>query len=81
MMFLFALILAFLAEYIIQIYEAMPVSRRRFATREFKSEQTRRSGRLNVVDDDGRYQLGAPQDLAPESHEVVQHKEQPLNKV
>lgn len=80
MMFLFAIILALLAEYIIQIYEGMPVSRRRFVTREFKSERTRRSGRLNVVDYDGRFQLGAPQDLAPEVHEVVQHKDRHLRK-
>ncbi len=66
MMFLFALIFVLLAEYIIQIYEGMPVSRRRYVVRELNSEQTRRSGRLNIVDSDGEFQLGAPRDLAPE---------------
>jgi len=63
MMFLFSLIFLLLAEYIIQIYEGMPVSRRRLVIREFNSEQSRRSCRRNVVDGYGQFQLGAPQEF------------------
>jgi len=68
MMFLFSLIFVLLVEYTIQIYESMPVSRRSMIIRELHSELSRRSGRLNVVDSNGEFLLGAPEDLAPEIH-------------
>jgi hypothetical protein len=46
---------------VIQLYAgAPPRSRRHLVLRELRSPSSRRAGRLNVVDADGRFQLGAP---------------------
>jgi polyisoprenyl-phosphate glycosyltransferase len=60
MMFLFSVMLALLSEYIVQIYAATRVRRRRQVVRELRSEKTVSSDRLNVVDESGLYQLGGP---------------------
>jgi hypothetical protein len=61
MMFLMSTQFLFLSEYIVQIFSAAPAaSRRHLVAREIHGAVSRRSGRLNVVDQDGRYQIGAP---------------------
>jgi len=61
MMFLFSLQFLFLSEYLVQILSASPSgSRRHLVAREIRTPLTRRSGRLNLVDEEGRFQLGAP---------------------
>lgn len=64
MMFIFSVLFVFLAEYLIQILSTSPArGRRHLVTREITSQISRRSGRLNVVDGSGDFQLGAPADL------------------
>jgi polyisoprenyl-phosphate glycosyltransferase len=64
LMFIFSLLFLFLTEYIIQIHAANPPrSRRYLVLRELRSTLSRRSLRLNIVDMDGRFQLGAPPEL------------------
>src|SRR3990170_8055257 len=53
MMFLFSVMLALLSEYIVQIYAATVVRRRRQMVRELRSERTARAGLLNVTDESG----------------------------
>jgi polyisoprenyl-phosphate glycosyltransferase len=61
MMLLFSIQFVFLSEYLIQILKAAPAAgRRRLVSRELRGKLSRRSGRLNVVDPEGRYQVGAP---------------------
>ncbi len=61
MMFIFSVVLLFVSEYVIQIYAgAPPRSRRHLVVRELRSPLSRRTERLNVVDAEGRFQLGAP---------------------
>jgi hypothetical protein len=61
MMFVFSVVLLFLSEYVIQIYAgAPPRSRRHLVVREVRSALSRRAERLNVVDAEGRFQLGKP---------------------
>jgi hypothetical protein len=61
MMFIFSVVLLFLSEYVIQIYAgAPPRSRRHLVVRELRSPLSRRTERLNVVDAEGRFQLGKP---------------------
>jgi hypothetical protein len=61
MMFIFSVVLLFVSEYVIQIYAgAPPRSRRYMVVRELRSPLSRRTERLNVVDAEGRFQLGAP---------------------
>jgi hypothetical protein len=65
MMFIFSVILLFLSEYVIQIHAASaPRNRRYLVVRELRSPLSRRTQRLNLVDADGRFQLGKPVWLA-----------------
>lgn len=64
MMFLFSLQFLFLSEYLVQILSTSPTTnRRQFVARELRSMFSRRSHRLNVVDGEGLFQLGAPAHL------------------
>jgi polyisoprenyl-phosphate glycosyltransferase len=64
MMFLFSIQFVFLSEYLIQILNAAPAaSRRHLVARELRGSLSRRSARLNIVDREGRYQIGAPASL------------------
>jgi hypothetical protein len=66
MMFIFSVVLLFISEYIIQIHSASPPrSRRYLVLRELRSTLSRRSARLNIVDAEGRFQLGQPGWLLP----------------
>ncbi len=70
MMFVFSLVLLFISEYIIQIHSASPPrSRRYLVLRELRSPLSRRSMRLNIVDAEGRFQVGQPSWLLPSSGE------------
>ena len=61
MMFVFSIVLMFLSEYVIQIHATnAPRSRRYLVIREIRSPLSRRTQRLNVVDAEGRFQLGKP---------------------
>src|ERR1019366_2436907 len=61
MMFFFSVVLLLLSEYVIQIHSASPPrSRRYLVVRELRSPLSRRTQRLNVVDAEGRFQLGKP---------------------
>ena len=61
MMFVFSMVLLFIGEYVIQIHSANPPrSRRYLVLRELRSPLSRRSARLNIVDAEGRFQLGQP---------------------
>jgi hypothetical protein len=61
MMFIFSLQFLFLSEYLVQILSTSPpANRRQLVARELRSAVSRRSGRLNVVDGEGKFQLGAP---------------------
>lgn len=62
MMFVFSIVLLFISEYIIQIHAGAPPRSRRFLVlRELRSPLSRRTQRLNVVDAEGRFQLGKPE--------------------
>ena len=62
MMFLFSVVLMLLSEYIIQIHAVNPGrSRRVGVAREVRSDLMLEGGRLNVVDGEGVYQIGAPE--------------------
>ena len=62
MMFVFSVVLLFISEYVIQIYAGAPPRSRRFLVlRELRSPLSRRTERLNVVDAEGRFQLGKPE--------------------
>lgn len=67
MMIFFSILFGMLAEYILQIHSSTSRSRRPIATRELKSQLTRRQGRLNIIDKEGRYTyaVGAPTDFQP----------------
>jgi hypothetical protein len=66
MMFIFSVVLLFISEYIIQIHSASPPrSRRYLVLRELRSTLSRRSSRLNIVDAEGRFQVGQPRWLLP----------------
>lgn len=58
MMFLFSLLFALLAEYVLAIYRGMPPRRRYIITRELRSLQRRSQPRLNVINEDGDFYLG-----------------------
>lgn len=61
MMLVFSVVLLFLSEYVIQIHSASPPrSRRYLVVRELRSPLSRRTQRLNVVDGEGRFELGRP---------------------
>lgn len=64
LMFIFSLLFLFLSEYVIQIHAANPPrSRRYLVLRELRSPLSRRSRRLNVVDTQGQFHVGAPEEL------------------
>lgn len=64
MMFIFSVLFMLLSEYVLQIHAAHPPrSLRHLVMREIRSTLSRRSARLNVVDAQGRFQLGAPPEL------------------
>jgi dolichol-phosphate mannosyltransferase len=64
MSFFFSVVLFLIAEYVIQIYRMTATRARRAPpVREIRSPLTRRSGRLNVIDAEGRFQFGAPANL------------------
>lgn len=66
MMFVFSVVLLLLSEYVLQIHAASPPRNRRYlVVRELRSPLSRRTARLNVVDADGRFQLGKPEWLGP----------------
>jgi polyisoprenyl-phosphate glycosyltransferase len=72
MMFTFSLVLLFISEYVIQIHSSSPPrSHRYLVVRELRSTLSRRGGRLNIVDAEGRYQIGRPDWLLPadEAHD------------
>lgn len=64
MMLLLSIQFLFLSEYLVQILSTSPVgTRRRLVARELHGTISSRSGRLNVVDREGRFQVGAPAHL------------------
>jgi len=64
MMFIFSILFMLLSEYVLQIHAANPQrSLRHLVLRELRSPLSRRSARLNIVDAEGRFQLGAPLEL------------------
>jgi hypothetical protein len=64
MMFIFSVLFMLLSEYVLQIHAANPPrSLRHLVLRELRSPLSRRSARLNVVDAQGKFQLGAPPEL------------------
>jgi polyisoprenyl-phosphate glycosyltransferase len=66
MTFIFSVLFMLLSEYVLQIHAANPPrSLRHLVLRELRSPLSRRSGRLNVVDAEGRFHLGAPPGPAP----------------
>lgn len=63
-MFLLSIQFLFLSEYLVQILSSSPVAtRRQLVIRELRGTVSSRSGRLNVVDTEGRFQVGAPPHL------------------
>lgn len=65
MLFVFSSQFLFLSEYLVQILSTVPSSsRRQLVAREFRSPLTGRGGRLNVVDGEDEFQLGAPKTSA-----------------
>jgi len=64
MMFIFSVLFLLLSEYVLQIHAANPPrSLRHLVLRELRSPLSRRTARLNVVDAEGRFQVGAPPEL------------------
>jgi len=59
MMFLLSIILGILSEYVIAIYHSLAPRGRHVVARELRSQRRRDLGRLNVVDADGAFRLGA----------------------
>ncbi|MBA2668895.1 MAG: hypothetical protein H0U67_00815, partial [Gemmatimonadetes bacterium] len=65
MMLLFSIQFLLLAERVLQISANNPSNyRRHIVIRELRSPLSRRSARLNVVDQQGRFRLGAPEHFA-----------------
>jgi polyisoprenyl-phosphate glycosyltransferase len=63
-MFLFSVQFLFLSEYLVQILSSSPPSNRRhLVARELRGTLSGRSSRLNLVDGEGRFHVGAPQRL------------------
>jgi polyisoprenyl-phosphate glycosyltransferase len=64
MMFLFSVQFLFLSEYLVQILSSSPpANRRHLVARELRGTLSGRSSRLNLVDGEGRFHIGAPQRL------------------
>ena len=63
-MFLLSIQFLFLSEYLVQILSSSPLAtRRQLVAREIRGAISSRSGRLNVVDTEGQFQVGAPPHL------------------
>jgi hypothetical protein len=61
MLFVFSAQFLFLSEYLVQILSTVPSSsRRQLVAREYRSSLIGRGGRLNVIDAEGEFHLGAP---------------------
>jgi len=60
MMFLFSLLFALMAEYVLGIYRGLAPRRRYVITRELRSPKRRHAGRLNVINEEGQFHLGMP---------------------
>jgi polyisoprenyl-phosphate glycosyltransferase len=69
MMFLFSIMFALLAEYVLKVYRTIAPRRGVTVVREIRSPLRRQSNRLNVIGTDGSFQLGAPRDLPPATPE------------
>jgi len=65
MMFLFSLLFALMAEYMLGIYRGLPPRRRYVITREVRSPGQRHSRRLNVINEEGDFHLGMPAKIVP----------------
>lgn len=65
--FLFSIMFALLAEYIIQIHAGTIARRKIVISHELRSPLRRRGERLNVVDAEGRFHLGKPRQLQPDT--------------
>jgi hypothetical protein len=67
MMFLFSVLFALMAEYMLGIYRGLPPRRRYVITREVRSSSRRHSRRLNVINEEGDFlHLGMPKNVAPQ---------------
>jgi hypothetical protein len=64
MMFLFSLLFALMAEYMLGIYRGLLPRRRYVITREVRSIARRHSRRLNVINEGGDFHLGMPPQIA-----------------
>lgn len=64
--FLFSIMFALLAEYIVQIHAGTIARRKIVISHELRSSLHRRGERLNVVDAEGRFHLGKPRQLQPD---------------
>jgi polyisoprenyl-phosphate glycosyltransferase len=64
MMFLFSMMFALMAEYVLGIYRGLAPRRRYVITREIRSPTTRHARRLNVIDAAGAFHLGMPTENA-----------------
>jgi hypothetical protein len=60
MMFMFSLLFALMAEYVLGIYRGLAPRRRYVIARELRSPKRRHAARLNVVNEDGVFRLGMP---------------------
>ena len=60
MMFLFSLLFALMAEYVLGIYRGLAPRRRHVITREIRSPLRRGAHRLNVINEAGEFHLGMP---------------------
>ena len=60
MMFLFSMMFALMAEYVLGIYRGLAPRQRYVITREIRSPISRHAGRLNVIDASGEFHLGMP---------------------
>jgi polyisoprenyl-phosphate glycosyltransferase len=65
MMFLFSLLFALMAEYVLGIYRGLPPRRRYVITREVRSPGRRHLRRLNVINEEGDFHLGMPDKIVP----------------
>lgn len=63
--FLMSVMFFLMAEYLMQIFASLPPrSRRHLIAREVQSQSSRRQNRLNVVDAQGQFQIGMPDEYA-----------------
>ena len=64
MMFLFSMLFALMAEYVLGIYRGLAPRRRYIITRELRSPQRRHAARLNVINEAGEFHLGMPEEVS-----------------